>query len=83
MTNENGETPLHIAAAQGRDSTCQALVALGVPIDSQDNDGDTPLIAAAQKDQLTTITALLVLGADKTIKNGEGKGLLFIFMSNE
>ena len=39
-------TPLHMAAAQGRDDIINLLLDAGAGVDEQDIDGDTPLFMA-------------------------------------
>ena len=57
-TRDDGQTPLHIAAAMGRIKAVEALVALGADLKIKDSQGRTPL-DAAERAGLTDVVAFL------------------------
>lgn len=69
--NAQGRTPLHLASANGRSSTCSLLIANGARRDAQDSDGRTSLHLAASSGSLTTITTLLEEGANPRVEDRE------------
>ncbi len=46
--NENGRTPLHVAASVGNNSTLKMLMKYGASVETKDEDGDTPLPSAIE-----------------------------------
>ena len=57
-TDENGHTPLHHAAARGREAVARVLLAAGAVRNATDDEGRTPLHLAANKSH-TAMVALL------------------------
>ena len=70
--NENGWTPLYIAASYGHDQIVKLLLDVGVDINKADNDGWTPLITAVYNGHERCVVSLWKAGADiyKETKNG-------------
>lgn len=67
--NDDGETPLHNAAArQGQVEMVKALLAAGANTEARDCAGDTPLYESVFKGQVEFAKALLVAGADPNAK---------------
>ena len=68
---QNGETPLHIAAGQGK-SECLQLLLNSVPstagVEAVTQDGLTPLHFAARAGSLKCVQLLLSRGASKSAK---------------
>ena len=56
--NENGDTPLHIAAHHGQTEAIAALIAKGADPNARNENGDTPLHIAAREGQTEAIAAL-------------------------
>ena len=74
-----GDTPLHLAAAQGRISIMEALVRHGADINARGEHGYTPLHEAVLLDRWLAALRLLQMGADPTIKNNDGETPLELF----
>ncbi|XP_073399284.1 uncharacterized protein [Dendrobates tinctorius] len=79
VTDEDGKTLLHHAAAQENPSICQVLLDTNiglVNIDQQDKCGKTALHYAVQKDNPKTIKVLLDNGAKMEIPDKKSKTVL-------
>ena len=74
-----GDTPLHLAAAQGRISIMEALVQHGADINAHGEDGYTPLHEAIGQEHWLAALRLLEMGADPTIKDDDGYTPLALF----
>lgn len=61
---DNGDTPLHVAAALGREREARALLARGADGAARNRQGWTPLIVATRGGHLGVMEALLAAGAD-------------------
>lgn len=68
--DNNGETPLYVAAMEGNHYALKILLTLGADPNDADTDGRTPLMLA--KDA-KTLEILLKVGADQEIKDNEGE----------
>jgi hypothetical protein len=75
--NENGEAPIHMAAALDNAEALRALVKAGESPDRPDRQGFTPLMRAAQNQAPRAVAALLALGANPlaALPDGAVKGL--------
>ena len=62
--NDDGETPLMLAARIGWVDGAQQLVAQGANVDLANNRGETPLIVAVQMRDLPMVRLLMSKGAD-------------------
>lgn len=77
--DEDGHFLLHnIALGQYADvndlkNLIRDVIALGVPVDVQDDEGNTPLHLAAQNNQLAIVEALVTAGANLAAKNDQGE----------
>ena len=71
-TNEDGETPLHLAADNGNVKIVKLLLAFGADVNGKDNDGSTPLHRAVQSSSAEVVEALLAKGADIDARNSDG-----------
>jgi len=72
----DGETPLHIAAQEGRAQEIRLLVEAGADVGATDEDGETPLHTAVQhigSKSLDHLSALLECRADVGAKNFSGE----------
>lgn len=67
------ETPLHLAAGQGRDAAVRALLDAGAFPNATADDGGTPLHRAALSGQRATVVLLLSRGADAKWINFRGE----------
>ena len=73
---EDGKTPLHIAAFIGNPANIRALLAAGADVMARTEDGKTPLHIAAKcyfVCKSGAIQTLLDAGADAKAKDKEGK----------
>ena len=62
--NDQGETPLAIAAALGWAEGVQLLLSQGASVDLANSRGETPLILAVQRRDLPTVRLLIARGAN-------------------
>lgn len=67
------ETPLHVAAANGRKELVPTLLSTGIDVNARDQDGRTPLHRAAEGgfDEITEM--LMAAGADVNARDVAGK----------
>lgn len=73
IRNENGTTPLHMAARMGHLEAMKLILLKGGKIDAKDNEGKTPLMEAAAFGRPNAVKLLLKLLADKEIKDNKGR----------
>ena len=71
--NADGATPLHVAAALGRDGIMKLLLERKVELEARDVDGNTPLHLAAAHADGETVELLLDGGAKIEARNGFGE----------
>ena len=71
--DENGDAPLHWAAASGHMSVVVALLAAGAKPDSRNEYGGAPLHWAAAAGHTSVVVALLAAGAKPDVRNKEDK----------
>lgn len=69
---ENGDTPLIMAAEFGFRGVCDALLAGGANVNAYNVDGATPLLIAALKGHLDVGTVLFAAGANINAANLSG-----------
>lgn len=60
MPNAKGETPLHIASAQGLVTVVQDLITRGASLLTVDNQGYTPALSCASSDKVADCLALIL-----------------------
>jgi hypothetical protein len=70
--NQPGWTPLHYAAAGGKDDIVRLLLDKGAEIDARSPNHTTPLMIAAYEGHYSTAKLLLDRGADVTLTNVSG-----------
>ena len=66
---EDGDTPLHQAAAMGHLDTVDSLLAAGAEVDARDCCGSTPLHKAAERGYLAVVKFLINQGAEVNVAN--------------
>lgn len=72
--NNDGQTPMHLAAKQGCDSSVNTLLSKNrAAIDIQDQAGQTALHLAAQQGHQRVVRVLLARGANKNLVNQAGQ----------
>ena len=71
--NNNGRTPLHVAAWNGHSNVVHHLLSRGAGVDTKDNDGRTPLHDAAWNGRSDIVQHLLDGGAGIDTKDKDGK----------
>ena len=65
---DNGEAPLHLAAALGQDRIVTVLLRQGADADALDGNGRTPLHLAVERGHLCTVQAMLAAKPDTNIR---------------
>src|ERR1700680_3992142 len=63
-SNEEGETPLHIASFEGCEDCVRLLLRHGSLANARTKLGKTPLMNAAQRDRAVVVAELIAAGAD-------------------
>lgn len=71
--DENGNTPLIVAAATMQEDLVDSFLAMGADPNVQANDGNTALHHAIMEGRGDIVKVLLAAGADKEIRNKAGK----------
>lgn len=64
LQNQNGDTPLMIAAQMGWVEAAEALIARRANVNLPNNGGETPLIRAVQQRDLAMVRLLMARGAN-------------------
>ena len=80
--DENGNTPLHVAAAIGNFKATRALIAAKADLEAKNNEGVTALFNASFFAQPKVVSVLLEEGADATIASRDGATPLEIASSD-
>lgn len=73
VRNNNGETPLHLAAERNHTARLRQILDAKANRDAVDNDGDTPLIRAVKRGNIGSAFPLLLARADLSIRNKAGE----------
>nr|CAB3221664.1 ankyrin repeat and EF-hand domain-containing protein 1 [Phallusia mammillata] len=77
----DGECALHLAAQSNNEGMMKFLLKLGAFPNVQDFKGRTPLMKAADYGHDKTVEILAKTGADTTVRDSEGKDVLFYCLS--
>ncbi len=72
IQDDEGNTPLNLAARNGNDLILQVLLACGADISAQNNNGDTPLHLAIRAGRTAIVRQLLRANAHMNIRNSQG-----------
>ncbi len=76
--NENGLTPLHIAAVAGHCEAIELFVKSQIPIEAEHKEGQTALQMAAQFGQIEAVDLLIKLGGKGVdVRNSKGQTALY------
>ncbi len=73
VQDDEGWTPLHVAARDGHVDVCRMLIEAGAPVDAQVDDGWTPLHFAAYNDEMEVCELLVASGADVNALDHRGQ----------
>ena len=68
--DQEGRTPLYIAAQRGHQQIVEMLLAAGVDMKAAANDGATPIFIAAQERHHRVVEMLVAAGADMNAATG-------------
>ena len=71
--NQKGDTPLHLASANGNEEKALALIAAGADVNIRDSEGDTPLTLACGNGHEKIAAALINASADVNARDGDGE----------
>ncbi|MBI9069293.1 MAG: ankyrin repeat domain-containing protein [Salinivirgaceae bacterium] len=71
--NENGQTPLHVAAGSRCTDCFKELVELGSDLSAKDNKGKTPLHIAIKREKMDIVEYILTKNIDLNTKDNTGK----------
>lgn len=72
VKNNEGCTPLHLAASYGHPDTCEALINAGADVNTGNDWKETPLLWAARAGHLETCKLLIDAGADVCATSATG-----------
>jgi len=72
----NGVTPLHLAARKGFQAVAEVLLANRADANAKDNAGQTPLFSAVQGGQTKIVQMLIAAGANPNLKDGKDNTVL-------
>ena len=81
--DDDGNTPLCLAAKYGHNLSVSALLAVGANVDAQNAIGDTALMIAVQKKRSDMISMLACAGANLELHNKIGDTALIISAKSE
>lgn len=70
--DNDDDTPLHLAASQGKVQLVKRLIAAGARRDPVNSSGYTPLLAATARGYATVVRELLLAGADISVAEASG-----------
>jgi|GEM_PF-6302030 hypothetical protein len=82
VCDDEGLTPLHYAAKEGKVETVNELLSWDADIDAQDSKGRTSLFFAASRNRLHVVESLLASGANRNLATADGRTPLAVAESN-
>ncbi|KAL7957456.1 ankyrin repeat-containing domain protein [Trichoderma compactum] len=83
-TDEEGKTPLHIAALYGKPANLKLLISNGANMEARDSRGRTPaLFISFEEQRKECLRVLIELGADVNVADYEGRTLLYLAAGDE
>ena len=71
--DENGLSPLALAAMQGQTAIARLLIDARAAVNQASSDGTTPLMRAASANHSETVRLLIASGADVNARNNQGR----------
>lgn len=71
--DEDGDTPLHLAAEEGQVKIAKLLISKGAKINGKSKSKETPIHLAVEKGHLEMVRLLIKKGADVNLKNEKGE----------
>jgi ankyrin repeat protein len=81
--NEEGYTPLHVAAEDGLEKCIEILISFGASVHATTEEGgDTPLHLAAENGHVESVKILLLSGANPLSKNKQGHSPFYLATQN-
>ena len=82
--NQDGETPLHVAAAVGSLDIVAVLVSRGASLEAQETlNGRTPLLVAASRRQLKAVKKLIELNAHISAIDNDGNTIIHLLVQQQ
>lgn len=82
MRDEEGCTPLLVAARAGHSLACRALLRAKAQPNTPDNDGRVPLLFALARNDVELASALLDNEADVNVSDSDGKSVVMSLVEN-
>ena len=76
QTNENGQTPLHLAAQKGYKEVAGMLIGSNANVEAKDKEGRTPLHLAAMAGEADMVDYLTDKGASLSSQDNTGQSAL-------
>ena len=71
--DQNGRTPLQLAALKGHKEVAELLIAKGADLEAKTNSGWTPLVVAAVRGHKEVVELLIAKNANVNAKNNGGE----------
>ena len=82
IADNDGDTPLHVAAIYGRPEAIKLLLGAGADINITNNNGETSLLWAAGNNKTEAMKLLIEAGANLNIANNNGETPLHLATRN-